>query len=1173
MQQPQDLVDNAVAQNEESRESLPLSTLVDEHADLVTSINQLSIDKVPGRSPTHASPSRSRCTPRTARKSPQKQRLIKRAPLTTSNKSTTSTLSSDSRANISTSALDGVDHQRLLAPSPAVALARLCFAQELESHADQQNAKSSTVIIIQDACYGHRYSRTKTPRAYLDLIVERPERIQAAVLGIASAYVRLGGRYTGGSRPLHPKHLDTTGAPFRIRKTDRLVPLTSSSVTAVHGTKWMQELTSMCNDAEVKLSSGGKELSRPENSRSGSSIPKAKLHEGDLYLCKESLGAFEGALGGVFEAVDMVLRDQQERQQPKRAFVCIRPPGHHCSADFPSGFCWINNVHVGIEYAVQNHNLTHAAIIDFDLHHGDGSQAITWERNARAAKISKNLKRATIGYFSLHDINSYPCEYGDTEKVQGASLCIEGSHGQSIWNIHLQAWKTEDEFWQLYQTRYLELLTKTRRFLKAQSDDLRSAAPAVQSKAAIFVSAGFDASEWEGEGMQRHKVNVPTEFYARFTADIAALAEEEGLAVDGRVISVLEGGYSNRALISGVLGHISGLVNPSHTSKDQTADDTKDLESYSTAAYSPDWTSLTTLSQLEDVVENATTVRRATTYLHPTQSFTAKAVNPASIQKTPTPRQNMTAHSSAATVIPDVEWSVGAHELSKLLIPRNCRIDSYKYEELVQPRNKRERHSATGVLGEERKDGRQLRDRRSKALDLQSSGNGNITVVKTLTERRRSTISGTPALADDAADVPLPAVEVPIVNVHHETSRVAGRTPLLTQPAPDINTLRASRPKLPTVSKTEISQRRQSARKSLISEVPKLPSSASGVAIAELTSNVRKITLKMSSQSISMNPEPVTTATQKEADEAVIRTSSGTTEQTGYKPRAARMRTTPRTSTAREPLPLAAADALTTQMMQKSAITSSDTPSSVIKPDPSDKRTTQDTTTPAVMRDRISQHSPSIMNSHVSASAVPQAAPALQSGHGPRNTIATSAFTSNLKSSPTLRAPSWSTTSAAAHADTTEPLMPHSTISAYGLLTAADLGPPTPTASPFISSSGHPQHKYGPIPCSSTPPASLASINNPKVPLPFSAAQAPNSDSASACATATSNGGHGASPPPHPKVRLPTFSAVGHIPFASQSQTVPPRASNVHRPISRSSSQLSGGGIGDIWEVPETPRR
>jgi len=68
----------------------------------------------------------------------------------------------------------------------------------------------------------------------------------------------------------------------------------------------------------------------------------------------------------VCEGVDAVFEGSANGKGPHRTFVAIRPPGRHCSADYPSGFCWLNNVHVGISHAALAHNLTHAAIIDFE---------------------------------------------------------------------------------------------------------------------------------------------------------------------------------------------------------------------------------------------------------------------------------------------------------------------------------------------------------------------------------------------------------------------------------------------------------------------------------------------------------------------------------------------------------------------------------------------------------------------------------------------------------------------------------------------------------------------------------------------------------------------------------------------------------------------------------------
>ncbi|KAK0309009.1 histone deacetylase [Friedmanniomyces endolithicus] len=621
----------------------------------------------------------------------------------------------------------------------AAQIAMLHFTKVLTAESDPSES-AETVVILHDACYGHRYSRLKTTKSTLSMIVERPERIHASVLGASAAYVRLGGHYAGASNSPHPERNPTAGPPFKIRRTARSIDITSSYVTTVHGTAWMSELRTMCNAAGDRLAAGTKELCRASTP---TEPEKRKLHEGDLYLAPESLDAFQGALGGVADAVDAVF---DTRTPTTRAFVAIRPPGHHCSADYPSGFCWVNNVHVGIEYAAQTYGLTHAAILDFDLHHGDGSQAITWERNSRNNQKRQNAKPNSklklgpdIGYFSLHDINSYPCEMGDDEKVQAASICVENAHGQSIWNVHLQPWRNDAEFWELYESRYRVLLDKARGFLSHHTARLKAEGK-VFPRAAIFISAGFDASEWESAGMQRHKVNVPTEFYARFTRDVVQVAHEVGSGCDGRVVSVLEGGYSDRALCSGVLSHLSGLcAEPAGPREEEGPIAQMPLDKLMNGLringksspphlrYDKSWWSVENLTALEMKVNplEPPQVKRVRTglqptYATPTESFAYKVVDPnkfarsvsGTMRDIPLPARPRT------PALPEVDWVVATQELSKLLIPVNRQTLSCTAEELGGARTKKDRQSAMPVLTttEDAAQPRQLRDR--KAIKL-----------------------------------------------------------------------------------------------------------------------------------------------------------------------------------------------------------------------------------------------------------------------------------------------------------------------------------------------------------------------------------------------------------------------------------------------------------------------
>ncbi|RUP24841.1 histone deacetylase domain-containing protein [Jimgerdemannia flammicorona] len=153
-----------------------------------------------------------------------------------------------------------------------------------------------------------------------------------------------------------------------------------------------------------------------------------------------------------------------------------------------------------------------------------------------------------VFYGSTHDILSYPCEGGDDDFVQAASIRLL-AHDQAVWNVHLEPWSTAAEHDALYDSRYREIITKAREWLRRTDAD--------PAKTVIFISCGFDASEYEHRSMQRHGRSVPASFYHRFTCDAVDLARE---CAQGRIISVLEGGYSDRALVAGAAAHVVALA-------------------------------------------------------------------------------------------------------------------------------------------------------------------------------------------------------------------------------------------------------------------------------------------------------------------------------------------------------------------------------------------------------------------------------------------------------------------------------------------------------------------------------------------------------------------------------------------------------------------------------------
>jgi histone deacetylase HOS3 len=137
----------------------------------------------------------------------------------------------------------GPSHVEEKPPLRACDVAKEYFRKELARHEGVAGAvNAGTVVILHDQCYSHRYSRPRTSKSTLSLIMERPERILASVLGISTAYVRLGERHAEGNHPPHPHYNPPERVPFKIRKTSRMVDITSAVVTNVHGTEWMNEL-------------------------------------------------------------------------------------------------------------------------------------------------------------------------------------------------------------------------------------------------------------------------------------------------------------------------------------------------------------------------------------------------------------------------------------------------------------------------------------------------------------------------------------------------------------------------------------------------------------------------------------------------------------------------------------------------------------------------------------------------------------------------------------------------------------------------------------------------------------------------------------------------------------------------------------------------------------------
>jgi acetoin utilization deacetylase AcuC-like enzyme len=222
-----------------------------------------------------------------------------------------------------------------------------------------------------------------------------------------------------------------------------------------------------------------------------------------------SPGSYEAALraaGGAVFAVDEVMAGRANN-----AFVSTRPPGHHAETARPMGFCLFNNAAIAARHAQSKHGVQRAAVIDFDVHHGNGSQDIFWSD-------------PSVMYGSTHQMPLYP----GTGKVSQ-----RGEHN-TIVNAPLRPGDGGDEFREAFETIILPRL--------------RDFAPEL-----LVISAGFDAHMRDPLA----NLNLLEPDFEWATQKLMEVAQQ---TAGGRVVSVLEGGYDLVGLANSVATHVSALM-------------------------------------------------------------------------------------------------------------------------------------------------------------------------------------------------------------------------------------------------------------------------------------------------------------------------------------------------------------------------------------------------------------------------------------------------------------------------------------------------------------------------------------------------------------------------------------------------------------------------------------
>jgi acetoin utilization deacetylase AcuC-like enzyme len=227
--------------------------------------------------------------------------------------------------------------------------------------------------------------------------------------------------------------------------------------------------------------------------------------DGDTILSPGSKEATNDAVGSIIEAIEGVMK-----KDFRNAFCAVRPPGHHAEKQKAMGFCVYNNVAVGAYYLLEKYNLSKVAIIDFDVHHGNGTQDIFYNNEK-------------VLYISSHQYPYYP----------GSGAANEKGLKDNILNIPLTAGTQSHEFLNAYDSIFKKLKEFKPEF--------------------ILLSAGFDAHKNDPLA----QINLESKDYYTLTKRIMMLAKE---LCDEKIVSILEGGYDLNALKESVDFHIKSLI-------------------------------------------------------------------------------------------------------------------------------------------------------------------------------------------------------------------------------------------------------------------------------------------------------------------------------------------------------------------------------------------------------------------------------------------------------------------------------------------------------------------------------------------------------------------------------------------------------------------------------------
>jgi acetoin utilization deacetylase AcuC-like enzyme len=293
-----------------------------------------------------------------------------------------------------------------------------------------------------------------------------------------------------GAHPEHPrrcvaidKHLDENGLPAQCSQPG-WQPAEATDLDRLHGAEYVKSI-------QAYAAGGGGRI------------------EADTVLSPRSYEVASLAAGAVCDAVKRIVAGED-----RSALCLVRPPGHHARPQSAMGFCLFNNVAVGARAAIDEHGLARVLVVDWDVHHGNGTQEMFWEDGR-------------VGFLSIHRWPFYP----------GTGAADETGSGRGLgWivNVPVAFGTPREDFHAQFERALHALAAKVRPEL-------------------VLVSAGFDAHRDDPIG----SLGLETEDFARLTRSVREVAAQYA---QGKLVSVLEGGYHPQRLAESVGVHLEELL-------------------------------------------------------------------------------------------------------------------------------------------------------------------------------------------------------------------------------------------------------------------------------------------------------------------------------------------------------------------------------------------------------------------------------------------------------------------------------------------------------------------------------------------------------------------------------------------------------------------------------------